>query len=213
VPAPIIDETQMFNPEYAKAICSEPAAIPPAGIGFTPFVCTSSCFAPEVRVFFPEGYVEASEAHDKRLKSVVTLKPNSLLEDPHFRISPIKRWISSLRPVEDILLKFQMADGGSLRVTKNHPLVNSEGRVVEAITMKESDKLVAADGRFVEIEKISEERFFGKVYNLDVESNNPKGHIVVAEGYLSGSNYLQNDGLNYIGERLYRASLPSEVLN
>jgi len=156
-------------------------------------LCVASCYTPEQRVLFEHGYVPIIEATESLLPSVVTLRPESSLDELSFQLMPVATYTRSWQDGSEVVRIFEMKSGGRLRVTQNHPMVTSEGMVKPAFDVGEGESLIRATGEFDPIVSIRDELYFGKVYNLAPASNNALENIVVAEGYLNGSaNYQYN---------------------
>jgi hypothetical protein len=94
-----------------------------------------------------------------------------------------------------------------LRITPNHPLLSNDGNVRQASEFKVGDLLVRADGTSDQIVSIEKEKYFGKVYNLDPNSKSLLGKLILAEGYVNGSSYYQNQELSKLNRILLRENL------
>ncbi|MDI1449863.1 hypothetical protein [Polyangium sp. 6x1] len=155
--------------------------------------CVVSCYTPEQRILFEEGYVPIVDATERLLSNVVTLRRDSTLEGLLFQTLPVESYSRSWRDASEVVRTFDMESGGRLRVTLNHPMVTAEGVVKPALEVKAGESLVKKDGAFDPIARTHDDLFFGKVYNITPASNDPVENIVVAEGYLNGSARYQFD--------------------
>jgi hypothetical protein len=153
--------------------------------------CVFSCYTPEQRVLFEEGYVPIVEATERLVSSVVTLRSDSRLEELSYQSLPVESYSRSFRDASEVVRTFELASGGRLRVTLNHPMVTAEGMVKPANEVDVGESLVKQDGSFDPIVRTRDELFFGKVYNVAPASSDPIENIVVAEGYLNGSSKYQ----------------------
>ena len=201
-----------------KEYCKKPNHVAPVSpsngaIGFHYlYRCTSSCYAPHVRVFFDNRYLAVKDAFDSKAEKVTVLKDGSTFNNMSYRYADVEHWTVSIRSEPHVLKNITMSSGRVLSVTPNHPLVDGEGYVREADKLQAGDSLVRHDGSREEIIRIDDEDYFGKVYNLKPNGNTAKGNLLIAEGYLSGSDYIQNDGSHIVNERLFRADLPLELV-
>jgi hypothetical protein len=185
--------------------CTVPADLKVFGI------CTSSCYTPDQRLLFDvageQKYIPILEAINQNQQSIVTLGPDSVLEKLIFTTTPIAHFVSELVDTNHKILIFKTQASGKLSVTFNHPLVASDGVIREASDFKVGDQLVRADGNFDEIISIEEIVYPGKVHNVLPYGETTSGNILVAEGFLSGSAYFQNDGVNYLNQQILRSNL------
>lgn len=211
-------EADLASPEATQAYCARSENVAPVDpvlgpIGFhLNYRCISSCFAPEVRVYFSDSYVSMKEAFEQKPEQITVLDETSTFDKMSFHLQNIDLWTASIRSEPHDLRVFTTANGQSFRVTPNHPLVTSDGYFREAKDIKTGDSLVRADGNPEQITAIDDQKYFGKVYNVQPEGKSAKGNIIVAEGFLSGSNYIQNEGYEFINERIFRAEIPLDLV-
>lgn len=173
--------------------------------------CESSCYAPEAKVLFPEGEAKIVDAVAAMKPRVMTLTPDSSLEAFDLQSAPTHSYTAEFRDTKHPIVELTMESGGRLRVTTEHPMINSEGRLVQAQTLKVGDELVKKDGTFDTIVKVVKTEHFGKVYNLRPETDDRVSNILVAEGYLVGSSLFQNDDVGYMN-RIILHSVPSSMI-
>jgi len=107
-----------------------------------------------------------------------------------------------------------MISGGTLAVTMEHPILDHEGRMREVSTFKVGDLLVKSDGSLDPIESIAGRTYVGKVYNVNLESNDDLQNIVIAQGYLHGSMHFQaGAGVKKLNQALFRKLIvPSDLI-
>jgi len=183
-------------------------------------LCTSSCYKPDGLVRFEveeEGQsvfkdVAMGEAFSQQLANVVALSDDSTLENPQLVSIPIDSYTVSATPTDHQIFVFETDDGGKLEVTGNHPVVDASGSVREAKTFEVGEALVRVDGSLAPITSIAVETYHGRVYNLAPRTPSLLGNIVVANGFLNGSSWYQNDGSEYLNTKLFRGTLPDEIL-
>lgn len=200
----IINPTNWLAPSDRNADCSVPE-----GYMIVSY-CGAGCYTPEQKILFKDGPEDIGKAYEENLLEVITLDSISELNSLKFTSSLVESYITDLVSGTHDVLVFHMLSGGSLRVTHEHPLVDSEGRMRSAISLKIGEALVMANGDFDPIISIEAEEYVGKVYNLDVISRNPAEKIIVAQGYLNGTTYFQNKGLREINRVILRTNLISD---
>jgi hypothetical protein len=188
-----------------KYNCTTPSDVKIFGI------CTSSCYTPDQKLLFSvsgkQQYIPIIDAIAQAQPTIVTLGQESMLEKLVFSTAPIAHFVSELVDTNHKILVFNTQTGGRLSVTYNHPLVASDGVIREASDFKVGDQLIRADGSFDEITNIEDTIYPGKVHNVLPYGESTMGNIVVAEGFLSGSAYFQNDGVNYMNQKILRSNL------
>jgi hypothetical protein len=155
--------------------------------------CTGSCFE-ENALILTQGFngtfewIPASKVTSS--SRLGALEEKSAITVPEIRTRAIKTilrtWTSS--PI----YTFSLDNGHQLKVTSNHPMLLSEGRVVAAGTIKIGAKFKSLDGSIVQVNNISIEEKEQYVYNFEVEAAGAMGHIIAAEGVLVGDLAWQN---------------------
>jgi len=188
-------------------------AIPP---GYqVAFFCASGCYSPEQGLLFVGGYENLVDAKSKGLGAIVSVSAQSTLEElklQESRLGEIIGDIGSAAKASQRMLHFVMASGGELKITLNHPLVTADGKMRRADELAKGDLLVRADGTLDPIKDIVEYTHAGKVYNVSVDSSDPKEQIVIAQGYLNGSLYYQNEGVRELNRKLLRTSVAANFI-
>jgi hypothetical protein len=187
-----------------------PCTLPP-GYQVMAF-CTSSCYTPDQVLLFPEGFVPVKKARDLFLPQVVTLDEKSTLNNIRLTTADVASYTEEVRDTWHDILVFKTKGGGELKVTKNHPVIDSEGRVRTADSFAVGESLVHFEQGQDPIVAIEPLRFFGKVYNITPASEKPTSHIVIAEGYLNGSAHYQNDGANFLNRTILRKTIPAGLV-
>lgn len=211
-------EAERASAAATAAYCAKPENVAPTDPVYGPigfdyrYRCKSSCFAPEVRVFFEDSYLAMKDAYEKRPEKIKVAKESSSFDRMVFELQKVKEWTASIRSEPYVLRTFLTESGRTLRVTGNHPLVTADGYFREAKDIAAGDLLVNADGTPEEVISASDATYFGKVYNVQPEGTSAKGNVIVAEGFLSGTAFVQNEGYEFINERVFRSELPSELV-
>ena len=174
--------------------------------------CEASCYAPDQNLLFSDGEANIVEAMESGREDLMTLSPDATLDNLSLRKNTVYSYTSETRDGEHVIYEISTAMGGKLRVTNEHPVITSEGRLVKAESLKEGDELLKADGtpdRIVSVEKTTH---FGKVYNIKPVSRDPVSNILVAQGFLVGSARFQNDDVEYMNRVLLYRAVPEEVM-
>lgn len=170
-------------------------------IGF----CRAGCYTPDQVVLFSEGFIPIKEASSSLKEELVVVAKDSTMD----RIELVTALLDSytVDPISKAqkILKIKTQDGGEIKVTLNHPLLDSKGYMRSANTLRVGESLVKMDGVSDVITSIEEYTYTGKVYNVKPTSNNPSENIVVAQGFLNGSVYFQNEGIKEMNRLALRA--------
>lgn len=183
----------------------------PGGMTVIAF-CTASCYTPEQTLLFPEGFLKIKEAKEDVMSHVMVLRDKSNWDDLKFLAFPVESYTEEVRPNWQDVLHFKTKSGGELRVTTNHPIVDMVGVVKTADKFKVGESLVHYLHGLDPIIGIEKERYFGKVYNLAPDTRSLVSNIVVAQGYLNGSSYFQNEGEEFQNRSLLRRTIPTDLL-
>jgi hypothetical protein len=210
-------DNKMLFPHPTLANCTlyldrngtQPASVYGYNTYFINGYCEASCYTPEQRVLFSDGYEPILDALNARREDLITLTPDSSLDNVKLQQGHIYNYTAEIRDAEHPIVEIRTASGGQLRVTVEHPVITGEGRLVAAQSLKVGNELVKADGTLDPIVSVTRTRYYGKVYNLRPASTNRVSNVLVAEGYLVGSSLFQNDEVGYINRMiLYRNGTP-----
>ena len=174
--------------------------------------CEASCYTPEQKVLFSDGYQSIVDATASLREDVVTLTPDSTLDDIQLQVGRTHSFTKEIRDTNHPIVEVRTASGGLVRVTVEHPVINGQGRIVAAQTLKVGDELVKADGTRDEIVEINRTTHYGKVYNLRPAATELVSHVLVAEGYLMGSSLFQNDEVGYMNRTLLFRHTPANLI-
>jgi hypothetical protein len=174
--------------------------------------CESSCYAPDQSLRFSDGDVNIVKAMKAKRDDLVTLSPDATLDNLHTQTSKVFSYTTEIRDAEHVIFNVTTASGGKLRVTNEHPMVTSEGRLVKAESLAVGDELLKADGTPDRIASIEKSKHFGKVYNIKPASLEPVANVLIAQGYLVGSARFQNDDVAYINRVLLFRAVPDKVM-
>jgi hypothetical protein len=175
-------------------------------------MCVSGCYTPDQKLLFKDGVQEIGDAFDHKNLEIETLTTDSTLGHPTYQTSELEAYTVDIAPAHQDVIDFETVSGKKLSVTKNHPLLDSNGQMRTAESLKIGESLVLEDGSFDPIIQISHRDYFGKVYNVRPRSAELLENIVVAQGVLSGSVYFQNEGTKDLNRALFRINLPKEII-
>jgi hypothetical protein len=175
--------------------------------------CESSCYTPEQQVLFSDGYHSIVDAVGARREDLITLTPSSTLDEVKLQQNKTYSYTAEFRDSEHPIVEVRTQSGGLLRVTVEHPVLQGEGRMVQAQRLKVGDELVKTDGSLDAIVSVTKAKHFGKVYNLKPVTQDLVSNILVAQGFLVGSSTYQNDDVGYINRIiLHRGAVSASAL-
>ncbi len=212
--------TQLFpNPTYNPADCNlytDAAATHVYNASVTGFYvngfCTSSCYLPEEKISFQGGTEGILDAMNELRTGVTTLTPKSTLGHIQTHTDDVASYTHDLRDATQVIFTITTRSGGQLRVTDKHPVLEGNGRIVQASTIKVGNHLLKADGTPDEVVSVTKADYFGKVYNLKPVSTNRVANILIAQGFLVGSSRFQNDDVDMINRILLTHGMPRDVI-
>jgi hypothetical protein len=179
---------------------------------FVAAYCESSCYTPDQSLRFSTGDVNIVQAMKAKRDDLVTLSADATLDDLSLQTSKVYSYTTEIRDAENVIYKLTTASGGSLSVTNEHPIITSEGRLVQAQKLAMGDELLKADGTPDAIVAIEKTVHFGKVYNIKPAPTAPVANILVAQGYLVGSARFQNDDVGYMNRVMLFRGVPDDVM-
>jgi hypothetical protein len=174
--------------------------------------CTSSCYTPEQTLSFSGGEDTILNAFNNLRMDLVTLSEESTFDNIVLADNKVKSYTTELRDNTHPILVIVTASGRQLRVTVDHPVIQGEGRIVEASTLQVGDSLVLATGRVDPIVSIDKVAHVGKVYNVQPVTTDPVSNLLVAGGIVVGSSRFQNDAVEYLNRIILSKGIPPEVI-
>jgi hypothetical protein len=212
--------TQLFpNPTYNPADCNlytDAAGTHLANTSVTGFFvngyCTSSCYTPEQEISFSGGKEDILSAMTKLRTGVTTLTPTSTLQSIKLKTDDVASYTRELHDSTHVIFVITTASGGELRVTDKHPVLEGDGRIVQAKSVKVGNRLIKPDGTRDEVVSVKQTTHFGKVYNLKPVATNRVANILIAQGFLVGSSRFQNDDVDFINRIILGRSIPKDVI-
>jgi hypothetical protein len=174
--------------------------------------CEASCYTPDQEILFEGGYVSILDALNARREDLITLSDDSTLDNVKMKKNSTYGYTVETRDTKHNIYVITTESGGQLRVTDEHPVINGEGRMVKARTLKVGHELVKADGSRDTIVSIEKTEHFGKVYNVRPVTENLVSNVLVAQGFLVGSSRFQNDDVGYINRVIIYRSIPGHAI-
>lgn len=155
--------------------------------------CACGCFHPETKILTQKGEIKAKKILDNFKNFKLAHWGDDNFENNYTtEFSKIRSSTSGKE--KDPLFVFQLENGRTLKVTKNHPILTSKKRILPANMITTKDLLLDRNSREIKILSIRKEKFNGKVINFIVEANNlnKSNHIIFSEGVATGDMYLQS---------------------
>lgn len=156
-------------------------------------VCPQGCF--EANTLFEvqdeSGNLQTVPAHEVSPNDqMMSLAPGASLEDGETLFGAINKVVSGGE--ESNLFVFSLENGTELSVTKEHPMVLSDGRIVRAKSVELGDSFVTSEGASVSVTNIDRRASHEEVYNFDMAGDSTENHVIVANGVFVGDLALQS---------------------
>lgn len=174
-------------------------------------LCVAGCYEESTPLQFADGSMGIKAAFQAGKADLVTLAETATLDDIQFTENRVEAYTVDKYEDWQQIYTLSMSSGGTLRVTNEHPLLTSDGVMHQAQGLRVGDQLVRADGTPDAIVKIETDRVFGKVYNVKPVTEDYTSNIVVAGGYLNGSQRYQNEFLDQINALILRRALAAQT--
>ncbi|WP_245919022.1 Hint domain-containing protein [Melittangium boletus] len=156
-------------------------------------VCKCGCFEANSLILTQNKQGVSAWVPAKQITSetsLFSLNEEATLSRPSFNAKSIK--VSTKGEEKPALFVFELSNGHSLKVTQNHGMLLSDGRVVEARSLSAGAEFVALDGSLVRVNNLRFEYTTEDVHNFEVDAQDLAGHIIAAEGVLVGDLAWQN---------------------
>ncbi|AKQ67126.1 putative cell surface protein [Myxococcus hansupus] len=156
-------------------------------------VCKCGCFEADTQILTQDadGFrVWLSAKSVRSTTELISLDETTNLTTPGF----LTRNIVAMSQGKESpsLFVFTLDNGRQLKVTQNHGMLLSNGRVVEAKTVRVGDEFVGLEGEIVTVRNLTFEHTAFDVYNFEVNAEDKAGHFLAAEGVLVGDLAWQN---------------------
>jgi hypothetical protein len=174
-------------------------------------LCIAGCYDENTNLRFADGEMGIKAAFQAGKFDLVTLAETATLDNLQFTENRVSSYTVDMFEDWQDIYTLTMKSGGTLRVTSEHPLLTSDGVMQQAQNLKAKDELIREDGSFDPIVKIKTEKVFGKVYNVKPVTGDYTSNIVIADGYLNGSQRYQNEFLHTINSLILRRALTEQA--
>lgn len=175
-------------------------------------ICEPGCYTPDQKILFEQGAVEIGTAQKAGLSDLMTLSPQASFANILLIKNSVLYYTLDQKPAPQQILTFQMASGGHISVTTQHPLVTQLGSIKKANDFLVGESLVKQDGQPDEIMSIEAETWTGRVYNLKPVTTDLTSNILVAQGYLNGSGRFQSEYIEELNRVLIRHNVPDALI-
>ncbi|WP_156338372.1 hypothetical protein [Chondromyces crocatus] len=119
---------------------------------------------------------------------------------------------SALRDDALVVHEIRTASGRRLQVTSEQPIVQGQGRLVDAQDLDVGDTLLTLDGDEDTIVSIEVVPHQGLVHTVKPTRRDRGSSIVAAQGWFLGTAGQQDEDASYINRVLMSRSIPAEVL-
>lgn len=162
------------------------------------------CYSAQQKLQFADASLEIGQAYASKKGNLMALAADATLNNIQFQVHTKVTYSRSTHDVQPVMT-LSTASGSRVRVTPDHPVVLSDGRIQEAMVLTLGDALLKATGEADAITHIELKLSHEPVFNLMPVAEDsatplkPIEHIVVAEGFLMGSSYFQDQGQVLLG--------------
>jgi len=174
--------------------------------------CVSSCYLPDQQIAFEGGNEGILDALNELRTGVTTLTPKSTLNSIKTRTDEVASYTRDIHEAKQVIFTITTRSGGQLKVTDKHPILEGNGRIVQAQSIKVGNQLIKPDGTRDEVVSVIQTDYFGKVYNIKPASTNRVANILIAQGFLVGSSRYQNDDVDLINRIILGRGIPTDVI-
>jgi hypothetical protein len=174
--------------------------------------CVSSCYLPDQQIAFDGGNEGILDAMNELRTGVTTLTPKSTLNSIQTHTDEVASYTHDIHEAKQVIFTITTRSGGQLKVTDKHPILEGNGRIVEARSVKVGDRLIKPDGTRDEVVSVTQTDYFGKVYNIKPASTNRVANILIAQGFLVGSSRFQNEDADFINRIILGRGIPANVI-
>lgn len=182
-----------------KRLGSYPLCDPFEGEGLKQFGghCPCGCFAPETLI---QIAIDGALLQEKKRADEIVFGKDENLQVTHLKESShlkgfeygaekirLKTFGKELKKIYKI-----KAEGKEpLLLTEKHPVLLSNGIMIQAKDLKETDSLLSVTGDVVAVEKIERMPFKQDVVNFSLDTESPKEHLIFANDLVVGDQYWQ----------------------
>lgn len=200
-----IENSTLWIPESEKL----PAILPNHIHWLT--TCTASCYTSDQELLTEQGYIPIRKATEEKIENLMIVAKGSTINDIRLEKEKVGSYVASFRNNKHKIISFSTESGGNLKVTPGHVILNGIGILKTAASFKVGDSFLNEVGEKDEIVSIQAEEYFGKVYNVRPKSRDPEKNLVVAQGFINGSDRFQNDWANQVNKEILVKNIPNNL--
>jgi hypothetical protein len=176
-------------------------------------LCVAGCYVEGTPLLFADGPMGIKAAAQSGKADLVTLSPEATLDNVTLTDNTVDRYVADVAETTQAIYTLRMQSGGHLRVTSEHPLLDSDGIIRQAQALAVGDQLVRADGKPDPIVSIAIDKELTKVWNVRPVTTDYVSNLLVAGGYINGSLRYQNEFLGAINSLILRRTLAAQADN
>ncbi|WP_171444775.1 Hint domain-containing protein [Myxococcus xanthus] len=174
-------------------------------------LCEPGCYTPDQKILLSDGAMGIREALESGRTDLVTLSPGASFGALSFMKNRVEHYTLDRDATEQEILTFRTRSGGALRVTTEHPLVTPDGTLKRARELGVGDSLVDRHGQADEIVSLDTKWEYTRAYNVRPATKDFASNIIIAQGYLNGSQRFQSEYVDEMNRMILRGNVP-EVL-
>ena len=198
-------------PSVAPATEADPSCIVPAPNKFVG-ICTSGCVAPASEIATAKGRVSILDMSTAPGVSEVLVPMANAAGVVQLEKNAVKNFTKDMIATQQTVYVIKTVSGGEIYASENHPFLSGSHKMVRAVDLKVGDSLVTSEGRKDLITQVSTQPYFGKLYNLTVDTNEREKSLYVVEGYISGDKKIQDESVSEFNRAVLR-DLATEGIN
>jgi hypothetical protein len=196
------------TPPTSTTVC---AVLPTSSVNAG--LCVAGCYVEGTPLLFADGPMGIKAAAEAGKADLVTLSPEATLDNVTLVDNTVDRYVADLVDSVQAIHTITMQSGGQLRVTSEHPLLDSDGIIRQAQALVVGNQLVRADGQPDPIVSITVAKENTKVWNVRPVTTDYVSNLLVAGGYINGSLRYQNEFLSAINSLILRRALAAQADN
>lgn len=165
--------------------------------------CTSGCVTPEQEITGAQGAVPMVELQQRNAEQVaVPLRLNN--DEIGTELLNVRGYIKDLAPTAQKIIVVKTSGGKTLKLSTNHPMLTSDYRMKNADQLSVGDELVAGSGAQEKIVSVEVQDYYGKLYNLVVDSDDLAKSTYLVQGFVSGDKKFQDLSVSEQNRRFIR---------
>jgi hypothetical protein len=165
--------------------------------------CTSGCVTPDQEVETPDGAKAILQMSQNSAKEV-SVPARAMDDSIKLEKFGVRRYVKDLADAKQQLVVVTTSSGKQLKLSKNHPMLTSDFKMKNAENLKIGDLLVSASGQTEAITSVETMEYFGKVYNLVVDTDELEKSTYVVQGFVSGDKKYQDLSVSEMNRQALR---------